>query len=166
MNRRVALLVTATLAGCSGTGPSVRLGSDIAPGIQVTKGRAISAQACNYWWWPFATGMDRLTLANDRLNRVANGDLIVDVVIRQYRHDVGAGAVHCTELTARAATAAGVRPPAAIAPADGAPVAAVAPGTRVELKVVMTNAAGKWWYVTAADGAGWILESDLEPLGP
>lgn len=30
----------------------------------------------------------------------------------------------------------------------------------------MRNAAGKWWYVTAGDKGGWVLEADLQPSAP
>jgi hypothetical protein len=33
----------------------------------------------------------------------------------------------------------------------------------VVLKLPVTNAAGRWWFVSGPEGSGWMLESDLRP---
>ena len=49
-------------------------------------------------------------------------------------------------------------------PDAGAETLTTEAGERLTLKVDVTNAGGKWWYVTWSRGSGWVREGDLEQM--
>lgn len=94
------MLGLALLGGCSGA--AWRMGSPVPPGAQLTPGRVIEAEGCDF----IVPSRERFKTAYARLRKAAAGDLITDV-------EVSEGA-NCTRLRARAVKVAdppGITPP-------------------------------------------------------
>jgi hypothetical protein len=69
--------------------------------------------------------------------------------------------------TIAAGNPAVLRGPARTRSLDNAPtVAGLEPGATVTLKVLLKKDNGAWWYVQGAGAAGWVRETQLEPVQP